>query len=265
MSHIGKEVRLNQIFNPESHNAVILAMDHAPVLGPIEGIVNPLQTVKMLLPEHPDSWFMPIGPLKIVYREFIKERVPFLLSIDTCTEMGPEPDYFMLTDSVEHAVEVGASGVCMHVMVGSPKTSDMIKGMSKVAYECDKWGMPLIGIMYPSGFQNDNDVKWVKWAARLGAELGADLIKTRYTGSLETFAEVVESCPVPILLSGGAAAATPEEYLTVLKNCIDAGGRGCAVGRNIWQYKDPVAMLRATKKIVHNGASVEEALRELGL
>jgi len=263
MSHIGKEVRLSQILNPASHNAVIMAMDHAPVLGPIPGIIDPLETVRTLLPEHPDTWFMPIGPLKLVYPEFIKHRVPFLLSIDTCTEMGPEPDYFMLTDTVEHAVQVGAVGVCMHVMVGAAKTSDMIKGMSKVAYECDRWGLPLVGIMYPSGFENDNDVRWIKWAARLGAELGADLIKTHYTGSVESFAEVVEACPVPVLLSGGAAAAEPAEYLTVLKSCMDAGGRGCAIGRNVWQYKNPPAMLRATKKIVHEGASVEEALKEL--
>jgi DhnA family fructose-bisphosphate aldolase class Ia len=74
---------------------------------------------------------------------------------------------------------------------------------------------------------------------------------------------VVDSCPVPVLLSGGDFAENPRDFLNVLKNTIDAGGKGCAVGRNVWQNKNPKLMISAVKKIVHNHASVDEALEEL--
>ena len=263
MSQIGKQIRLNQMLNPKSKNAIVVAMDHAAVLGPIPGIVDPVQTVKNLADHHPDTFFMPNGVVKQVYPQFVEHHIPFMVSIDTCVEMGPEPSYFMLSDSVMHAVQLGASGVSMHVMVGAEKTSDMLKGLAKVAEDCDNLGMPLMAIMYPCGFDNNNAIEHVKWAARIGAELGADIVKTYYTGSKETFQEVVDSCPIPVMLSGGKLTDDPKDFLTVLKNVVDAGGRGCAVGRNLWQYKDPAAMLEAIKLIMHENGSVEEALKVL--
>lgn len=259
MSTIGKQVRLSQLFNQKTKNSIVVAMDHAAVLGHIPGIIDPRKTVELISRGKPDTFFMPNGVVKQVYPYFVEHQIPFMLSIDTCVEMGPEPGYFMLSDSVMHAVQLGASGVCMHVYVGAEKTSDMLKGLAKVAEDCDNLGMPLMAIMYPLGFDDDNDVKHVKWAARIGAELGADIVKSHYTGSVESFAEVTEACAVPVLLSGGPRSDNPIDFLNVLKGVIDAGGHGCAVGRNLWQYKDPLAMLESIKAIVHKGASVEEA------
>ena len=264
MSEIGKQVRLSQIFNPESGNAIMVAMDHAAVIGPVKGIQNPFETVKLLCKGKPDTFFMPIGAIKQVHPLFVEHRIPFIVSIDTCTWLGPEPDYFMLSDTVEHALSAGASAVSMHVLLGPQKTSDMLKGLSRVAIECDRLGMPLLAIMYPAGFENDFDVQHVRWAARIAAELGADLVKTYYTGTKETFTDVVQSCPVPVLLSGGEKTKKPEDFLQTLKNCIDAGGRGCAVGRNLWQSEKPLGMLEAIKAIVHKNRSVEEALAAMG-
>ncbi len=263
MSEIGKKVRLSQILNPKSGNSIMLAMDHAAVIGPVPGIINPCETVKACAEGRPDTCFMPIGAIKRTYPIFIEQHIPFIVSIDTCTFLGPEPDYFMVSDTVEHAMSVGASAVSMHVLLGPAKTSEMLKGLSKVAVECDRLGMPLLAIMYPEGFDNIFDVKYVKWAARIGSELGADLVKTYYTGSKETFAEVVESCTVPVMLSGGEKTKLPQDFLQTLKNCMDAGGRGCAVGRNVWQSENPKAMLNAIHKIVHQNGTVEQALAEL--
>lgn len=260
MSEIGKRVRLSHITNPESGNSVMIAMDHGVVIGPVDGIIDPVKTVKLLSPVRPDTFFMPIGLVKKVYPIFIENRVPFIVALDTCTHMGPEPDYFMLSDSVEHALCFGASAVSMHVLVGPEKTSDMLKGLAKVSEACDRFGMPLLAIMYPDGFPSNFDVKLVKWAARIAAELGADIVKTYYTGSKETFQEVVDSCPIPVMLSGGDLAKTPREFLQVLKITIDAGGHGCAVGRNVWQSQNPKATLQAVKMIVHNHCDVDEAL-----
>lgn len=263
MPQIGKEVRLAKLLHPKSKNSIVVAMDHAAVLGPIPGIVDPRETVKLLAKGKPDTFFMPNGVIKQVYPYFIENDIPFMVSIDTCVEMGPDPDYFMLSDSVMHALQLGASGVSMHVLVGPEKTSDMLKGLAKIAEDCDNLGMPLMAIMYPRGFKDDHAVDHVKWAARIGAELGADIVKTYYTGSKETFAEVTAACPIPVMLSGGAITDNPADFLYVMKDVIDAGGRGCAVGRNLWQYKDPLKMLEAIKVIVHENGTVEQAIAKL--
>lgn len=263
MSQIGKEVRLAKLLNPISKNSIVAAMDHAPVLGPLPGIVDPRETVKLIAKGKPDTFFMPSGAVKQVYPYFIENQISFMVSIDVCVEMGPEPNYFMLSDSVMHALQLGASGVSMHVLIGPEKTSDMLKGLTKVAIECDDLGMPLMAIMYPRGFKNDYAVEHVKWAARIGAELGADVVKTYYTGSKETFAEVTAACPIPVMLSGGAFAKKPADFFTMLKDVIDAGGRGVAVGRNLWQYKEPLKMLEAIKVIVHENGTIEQALAKL--
>ena len=263
MSQIGKKVRLSQILNKETNSSVIIAMDHGTVLGPVKGIVDPRETIKTICEGKPDTMFMPSGIFKLAYSNFIDNRIPFILSIDTLTFLGPEPDYFMLSDSVEHALSLGASAVSMHVLIGPAKTSEMIKGLSAISEKCDALGMPLLAIMYPWGFENDFELEKVKWAARIAAELGADMVKTFYTGSKESFAEVVNSCPVPVLLSGGDFAQNPRDFLVVLKNTIDAGGKGCAVGRNVWQYKNPKLMISAIKKIVHEHTSIDEAMKEL--
>jgi DhnA family fructose-bisphosphate aldolase class Ia len=98
-------------------------------------------------------------------------------------------------------------------------------------------------------------------AARLGQEAGGDFIKTAYTGSTESFKKVVETCPIPIVILGGAKMASDKDVLEVVKGAIDAGGAGTCMGRNVFQHKDPSAITAAMVKIVHEGASVDEAYK----
>ena len=261
MSDIGKEVRLSRLFNQKSGHSVMVAMDHGAVIGPVKGIIDPAKTVSILAKEKPETFFMPLGIIKKVYKHFIENDIPFVAAIDSCTFMGPEPDYFIVSDTVEHALIYGATAVSAHIFVGPKKTSDMMKGLAKIARDCDKYGMPLLAIMYPEGFENNFDVKYVKWAARIAAELGADLVKTYYTGSKETYQEVIDSSPLPVLLSGGDKTNNPLDFLGVLKTCIDCGAKGVAVGRNVWQADNPAKILRAVENVVHEGMTPEEALQ----
>lgn len=260
MSEIGKEVRLSRLFNKKSGNSVMVAMDHGAVIGPVKGIIDPNKTVSILAKEKPETFFMPVGILKKVYKNFITNDIPYIAAIDTCTFMGPEPDYFYVSDTVEHAMAYGATAVSAHILVGPEKTTDMMKGLAQIARDCDDLGMPLLAIMYPWGFDNNFDVKYVKWAARIAAELGADLVKTFFTGSKESYQEVIESSPLPVLLSGGDKTDNPLAFLEILKTCIDTGAKGVAVGRNVWQDEDPARILRAVMKVVHEGLTPEEAL-----
>jgi len=95
----------------------------------------------------------------------------------------------------------------------------------------------------------------------VGAELGADIVKTNYTGEVDTFKEVVGGCPVPVVVAGGPQMDTERELLQMVRDSIDAGGRGVAIGRNIFQAQDPTGLVRKIARVVHEGYDVDEAMR----
>jgi DhnA family fructose-bisphosphate aldolase class Ia len=121
--------------------------------------------------------------------------------------------------------------------------------------------MPLVAMMYTRGskIKDEFDVKYVKHAARVGAELGADIVKVPYTGSVETFTEVVQSCPVPVVIAGGAKMGSDEDIFKMVDGALKAGAAGLSIGRNAFQHKAPDKMVAALCKMVHHGATVEQA------
>ena len=122
--------------------------------------------------------------------------------------------------------------------------------------------MPLLAMMYPRGakIKNEYDVDVVKHAARIGAELGADIVKTNYTGSEETFREVVKGCTVPVVMAGGPKTKTDEEFCNMVYGAIRAGAAGVAAGRNVFQHENPTRMVRVLCGIVHEGLDPKAAL-----
>jgi len=107
-----------------------------------------------------------------------------------------------------------------------------------------------------------SDVIYVKHAARVAAELGVDIVKTNYTGSIETFREVTEGCGAPVVIAGGPKSDSFKDVLQIIADSIEAGGVGVAMGRNVWQSKNPVITVKAIARIVHDNWSVEETFRE---
>jgi len=103
----------------------------------------------------------------------------------------------------------------------------------------------------------------VKFVDRVAAELGADVVKSYYTGDPDSFKEVVKCCPVPVIVLSGPGAGDPKGLLQIVHDVISVGAKGVIMGRNIWGYKDPAAMVKALVKIVHENFSVEEALKML--
>jgi fructose-bisphosphate aldolase/2-amino-3,7-dideoxy-D-threo-hept-6-ulosonate synthase len=121
-------------------------------------------------------------------------------------------------------------------------------------------------MMYPRGpkIQNENATELVAHAARIGGELGADIIKTNYTGTIETFKLVVESCPVPVVIAGGPKCKSMQEVLQTTSDALKAGAAGVSIGRNVFQCDSPTQISKALSAIVHQGVTVEQALKLLG-
>ena len=125
-------------------------------------------------------------------------------------------------------------------------------------------GLPLLVLMHPR--QENDEARQLKSsmrAARIGAELGADLVRVPYTGSSDSFKEVVSVCPVPLLATGGEKKVREKEVLEMVRAIMDAGAYGVSMGRNIFQYQKPGNMIKAIKQIVHKGSTVSSAIEAL--
>ena len=215
--------------------------------------MEPVETIEKIAKGKPDTIFTHYGVIKKALPVLLEWHLPFLLSISTATTMGPDPSRVYLVDSVLRAVQIGASGVSMRIFVGSEYEMEMIKSLAQVISECEQYGMPVMAMMYPYNQEDNFSPKSLMHAARIGAELGADIVKTYYSGDPESFRQVTEACPVPIVMSGGPKTETEVEFLESLKGAMDGGALGVAVGRNAWQHDQPEKMIRAINYVVHEG------------
>ncbi|MFW9989349.1 MAG: fructose-bisphosphate aldolase, partial [Candidatus Odinarchaeota archaeon] len=132
--------------------------------------------------------------------------------------------------------------------------------------ECRDLGMPLIAMMYPRGenIENEHDVELVKVVARIAAELGADIVKTNWTGDPDSFKEVVDGCMAPVIIAGGEKTDI-KGILEITKQSIEVGGAGVAYGRNVFQADDPTKFVKGLYMIVHKNYEVNEVIKELNL
>jgi fructose-bisphosphate aldolase/2-amino-3,7-dideoxy-D-threo-hept-6-ulosonate synthase len=142
----------------------------------------------------------------------------------------------------------------------------MLQTLGKVAEECEQFGMPLLAMMYPRGprITSEHAPEVVSHAARIGAELGADIIKTNYTGNIETFRTVTETCPIPVVIAGGPKCRSLIEVLQTTFDALQAGAAGLSIGRNVFQCDDPTKITKALSSIVHQSASVAQAQKIFG-
>ncbi|MBS7250253.1 MAG: fructose-bisphosphate aldolase [Candidatus Freyarchaeota archaeon] len=266
---IGKKFRLGRIFQKDGRSLVV-ALDHSFTFGPMQGIEKPGETIEKVIEGGADAIMTSYGIIK-EFHDLMVGRVGTILRLDSGGSIYSLLDFNKVTDwhliySVEEAVRLGVDGVIVMGFFGAPCEAATLEILGYVAEECHKWGMPLLAETLPmvgNIVKDAYDVGHVSFAARIGQEYGADFIKTNYTGSPESFRKVIENCSIPVLIAGGAKMETPKDVLGVVRGAIDAGGKGVVFGRNIWQYKNPTAMTRAIAKIIHQNATVEEALKEL--
>jgi len=151
------------------------------------------------------------------------------------------------------------------VKFGHEREGEFTRQASHVADVCERWGLPLmIEAMAKGKDMKAADPKGIKLAARAAQEIGADLIKTYYTGDPDSFADVVEGCPIPVVILGGEKSDSTEALFRDVYQSLQAGGKGIAIGRNIWQHKNVLAMIEAMAGLVHENWTVAQALSHLG-
>jgi len=261
---IGKQIRLERIIDRNSRKTVIIPMDHGVTVGPIGGLADMRMTVSKVVAGGANAILMHKGIVRAGHRGAGKD-VGLIIHLSGSTSMSPDPNAKELICTVEEAIKLGADAVSVHINLGAETDKEMLGQLGFISERCLQWQMPLVAMMYTRGakIKDEFDVANVKHAARVGAELGADIVKVPYTGSAESFTEVVESCPVPVVIAGGEKMDSDEDIFKMVDGALKAGAMGVSIGRNAFQHEKPEKMVGALCKMVHKDATIDEAVAVL--
>lgn len=261
--NVGKRIRIERIMSRETGRTIIIPMDHGMSVGTIKGLEDLSKMVDLVARGGANAVLEHSGMVGAGHREYGRD-IGLIIHLSGATSLSPNPNRKMLVCSVERALKMGADACSIHVNIGADDEPQMLHDAHKVVESCREWGLPLLAMMYPRGkkIKNENDPEVVNIAVRVGAELGADIVKTNYTGDIDSFRYIVKSVPVPVIIAGGPKMDTIPELLQVVYDSIQAGGKGIAFGRNVFQAIDPTKLVSALAKIIHDDYDVEETLKE---
>lgn len=270
MTVSGKTVRMGRILR--DGRAVFVPFDDALINGPFGGLRDSPSRVREATAGGADAVMGFRGLLRRLSEA--GARVPFIANLTASTVRGDHTRKHLVT-SVEAALSDGCDGVAAHVNVSARHEGEMLRDLGTVGEACDRWGMPLLAIMYPrrgqpeGGDENYLSLKatdrqqytdLVAHAVRIGVELGADLVKTQYSGDPDSFSTVIDAaCGVPVVIAGGERVPV-SEALENAHGAMIAGAAGVCFGRNTYHRTDPATFVRMLASIVHDGCTPAQLL-----
>lgn len=261
---LGTNIRLARIFSHSSQRLFSVAVDH--FVGYPRTMTDGLRdlpgTIAAVVRAGPDAVTMTEGAAKNCW-------APYAGKAALIIQMGcftPDDRVLEVLGSVSGVVRLGADAVAMAIGVRGPREGEYLRLLSGTVTEAERYGMPVIAHIYPRSYKAEpvivSDVENIAWAVRCGIECGADVIKVIYPGDPGAFREIVESCPVPVVVAGGPRTETFLEALEQVSVVLSCGAAGLTVGRNVWGPNvDAVTAVSAYKHVVHDGLSAKDAIR----
>lgn len=267
----GKDIRMQKLFS-KGENAVVIAIDHGYMDGPIPGMENLSETIGKIDP-CVDAVLLSPGMLKNIGYAFGSKGAPLPIvrlnwSTVFCFEWGYTKAQTAHAFSVKDAVALGAEIVLVSLTLKTGSEENDVRNVeifSRLCNEAREYGVPVVGECFPNDSGNISEEEMhdqVLRGTRILAELGADMIKTFHT---HKFKDVVNSCPLPILGLGGHATPNVEDSLLLARHEIDDGAKGVAFGRNAIQRPNPQAYQRALCEVVKHKMEIGEAIKEFRL
>lgn len=255
---MNKKENLSKILKQDG-KTVMIPLDHGLSIGP-QGLENIQDVVAKIEAGGADAVVLHKGNAVKT-----KTRMAILAMLNGSTALSIESKDRVKVCSVAYAKKIGATGVTLQVNLGATGEKKMLQHFGEAVEESNELGLPLMAMMYARGPNVDkkNIEANALACARTAQEIGADLIKMAYPGDCDVFGRVVESVDVPILVAGGAKTDNAHDVLEMVYESLQKGGKGVSLGRNVFMADDPTKMVKALKAIVHENATVKEALQQL--
>jgi fructose-bisphosphate aldolase, class I len=260
----GKALRLKRLIAPRDGRLVIFPLDHGVSCGPIEGLQRMEETVRVGASGGADALVLHKGMLR--YLQALRQPVPgIFLHLSASTQLGPTVHHKVLVATVEEALRHGVDGVSVHINLGNDQEAEMLGDLGTVGAACALWQMPLLVMIYVRGAQVKSPVpdSAVAHAARVAAELGADVIKIPAPRDQGILAEITAASPVPVVVAGGSRVEDTQTLLQHVEETMQAGASGVAIGRNVFQHQQPQRLLGVIAAMVHQGWSTGRAAEQL--
>ncbi len=249
MASTGIHRRLRRLQGSEGR-FLLLALDHGLPAGPLPGIEDPRPVVEALRGTPVTGVIANPGIARLLPPA---AAPPLIVHLSAGTLLGTAPTSKVLAASPERALALGAEAVSAQIYFGAPAEERMVAEVGKLIDDASRLGLPTLVMAYPPP-DRAGDVDVSRRSARAAAELRAAFVQTPYTGSIESFREVVRGCPAPVIVTGGPKASSPEAFLESVRGAMNAGAAGVAAGRNLFQDPDPRRMAARIGGIVFGAA-----------
>lgn len=268
---MGKARRLYHILGDKG-KCIIVPIDDSLISGPKGGLFDLQGKLHQIEMANPNAILTFPGSASLIKQS----SIPIILNLTASTVIGQHTNKVQVS-SVEYAVSIGADAVAVHLNLSSRYESEMLKVAGKISETCHKFGMPFMILAYPrretivdnsivddnySEIKESSNEKYAELVAhcvRVAYEMGADIIKTQYTGSRMSFQKVISCAPnTPIVIAGGKEIET-EALLQMVEGAIKSGGAGVSIGRNVFNNQHSNTIISAIRKIVFDGFSAEQA------
>jgi DhnA family fructose-bisphosphate aldolase class Ia len=265
----GKTIRLNRLIQAETNTCLICAIDHgmtSPVF--LDGLYDTPARVREAIAGGANVLMLGRGVAKDTAPLF--QRDTSLALMLTASAAG-RPGGAVITPigSVEEALRIGADAVVMYAALAGDNEPEAIQALSDVGEACEAQGLPFIAeAEYPNAYQSLNAMAenfgaaYLLRNARLCAELGADIVKVNWSGDAQSFGDIIRACGRPVVLAGGSLISD-QELLTRMAAARDVGCIGCSIGRNIFQHRNPQAIMQAVSRVFRDRWPPGLALEEL--
>ncbi len=187
------------------------------------------------------------------YREEIKKsHVPLILKLNGKTNLSQGEPLSTQLCTVNEAIELGATAVGYTIYIGSEHEPIMFREFESIERTAHVHGLPVIAWIYPRGKTVDGKPpgEMMAYAARVALEIGADMVKLHCTSSLQDLAWTVKAAGKCRVVVAGGMQEKEREFLKQVKDYMTTGITGFAIGRNIWQAKDPLDLTKKIRKII---------------
>jgi class I fructose-bisphosphate aldolase len=260
-----KRIKIEKLFT--SSKTLMIAYDQGLEHGPIDfnaHNIDPDYVIYIAVHGKYNGLILQKGIAEL-YHENYRKKVPLILKLNGKTNI---PRIFPIAPqicSVKRAVDLGADAVGYTVYVGSPLEPEIFKEFGRIQEEAHDYGLPVIAWMYPRGrfVTNEESTSMLAYSARTGLELGADIIKIKYNDKLEEFKWVVRCAGKTKVVIAGGPKIPDREFFKKVKNIMETGAVGMAIGREVWQHEKPMKMTAAVRSVIFDNSSVEDALKYL--
>jgi 2-amino-4,5-dihydroxy-6-oxo-7-(phosphonooxy)heptanoate synthase len=259
--HFARSLRFRRLHHHTTSGLMITPLDHSISDGPVVPTNSSIdQLAQQLAAGGVDAIVVHKGSVRHIRPERFAD-MSLIIHLNASTGQAPDPDAKYIVTEVEEALRLGADAVSVHVNLGSDDERRQIADLGRISDACDRWNLPLMAMVYPRGprIADPHDPELVAHAVTIAADLGADLIKTSFPGSLADLMAVTDACPVPILIAGGPPQATEDGMLDFVGEVLAGGALGVAMGRSIFQSSDPQRTAERVARLVHRLPDEESA------